>query len=187
MTRWLKRNPLVVLGLGIVIGLLTAVAARMPASFSSTTVAQPQIIMPEFPLHASGAHGSDGFAMATGNIDENSDGLFTLDYLTGDLMCWVLNPKTGTFTALFTANVMADLGAEKGKKPNFAMATGLVSWPAGGGARPGNSVVYVADANTGKFVAYGVLFDPGAKAVGGLQKGPLQKITVGQGRNVPQR
>src|SRR4051794_23038843 len=107
MVRWLKRKPFVMLGLGLTMGLLVGVGMLVGAV---TTLglrnSTPQMVAREIPLFADAAsHGSDGFAMATGNIDEESDGLYTLDYLTGDLACWVFNPRSGNFTALFTANV----------------------------------------------------------------------------------
>lgn len=191
MVRSLKRHPFVTLGLGLTMGLLVGVGmfagAVVATGLGKST--SPSM-MPEIPLYAAGAHGAEGFAMATGNIDEDSDGLYTLDFLTGDLMCWMFNPRTGTFTGLFTANVLNDLGIpEKGKKPNYAIVTGLVSWRGGvsGPARPGNALVYVADTNTGNFAAYGLFVNRAASGVGGLQKDALRKVAFGKARNLPER
>jgi hypothetical protein len=144
----------------------------------------PQTLVPEFPLHATASHSGDGFAMATGNIDEDVDGLYTLDYVTGDLRCFVFNPRTLNFTGLYATNVNNDLGYERGKKPSYVMVTGLVSWKGGtfGATRPGNALVYVADANTGNFAAYGLFTNRQASSIGALQKDALRKVAVGKGR-----
>jgi sulfur carrier protein len=57
--------------------------------------------------------------------------------------------------------VVRDLGIEQGKKPNYAMVTGTVVFQRGTAARavPALCAVYVADANTGNFAAYGLPWD----------------------------
>src|SRR5688572_11336108 len=104
MCRWIGHNSIVVLSLGIIIGLLLA-GAGWPFG-----ARQPELVVPDFPLHASGGHGTEGVAMATGSLNEDVEGLYTLDFLTGDLNCLAFNPRTGTFTALFSTNVLTDLG-----------------------------------------------------------------------------
>ena len=187
MARWIKRKPFLMLGLGLAAGLLIGVGMFAGALVATGLQSpQPQMIVPEFPLHAAaGGHGSDGFAMATGNINEDVDALYTMDFLTGDLKCWVFNPNTGTFTGLFETNVNGDLGLEKGKKANFAIVTGGVSWKGGvtGGHRPGNSLVYVADVNSGNFAAYGLFINRQAT----VQKDALRKVAIGKGRVLAER
>ncbi len=41
--------------------------------------------MPETVLNASASHGGETFAMATGPVDADVEGLFMLDFLTGEL------------------------------------------------------------------------------------------------------
>ena len=191
MVRWLKRNPFFTLGLGLAMGLLVGVgmlAGALVAVGVQSAQPQAQWQMPQIPLHAA-SHGSEGFAMATGNINEDVDGLYTLDYLTGDLHCWVFNPRTMDFRGLFSTNVQGDLGFEKGKKPNYAMVTGLVSWVGGtaGPARPANALVYVADCNSGNFAAYGLFINKSASTVGIAQKDALRKVAFGKGRQIAER
>lgn len=100
-------------------------------------------------LHASTAATGETFAMATGPIDSEVEGLYMLDFLTGDLQCVVLNYRSARFAALFRANVLADLGVEPAKKPKYLMTTGAINFPRGAtAARPGNSVVYVLETAT---------------------------------------
>lgn len=126
-------------------------------------------------LHASSATSGDQFAMATGAIDDESEGIFVLDYVTGVLKCAVLNQRTGKFAALFTANVTSELGASK--NPKYEMVAGLVNFTRGTTPRrPGLSVVYVLDATTGKLIAYSIPWKREAAATGRPQIGELQPI-----------
>src|SRR5687768_13338835 len=56
---------------------------------------------PELKLHAMSGYGSDTFGMVTGPVDTEAEGVFTLDYNTGELRCFVINPRTGRFGAGF--------------------------------------------------------------------------------------
>lgn len=149
----------------------------------------PSSQLADLKLKAMTGYGSENFSIITGPIDEDgTEGVFLLDYTTGDLTCWVINPRTGTFGAGFKRNVVADLKVEKGKKPSFVMATGIVNWKGVGGLqRPANSVCYVCDANTGRFGAYVVPWTTGAAAVGALQINELKLLTVGEARGVEVR
>jgi expansin (peptidoglycan-binding protein) len=139
-------------------------------------------------LHAVGGYGTENFAMATGNIDGNFEGLFTLDYLTGDLQCWVINPRTGTWGGLYKTNVAIDLEVEKGKKPSFVLVTGAANFPGTAAMkRPAQCIVYVADANTGKFAGYAIAMTQGAQAAGLGEFGPMQMVAKGNARNVEVR
>ena len=120
-------------------------------------------------------------AVATGPVDEDVEGFFVLDFLTGDLQCQVINSRVGKFGALFRANVRADLGVGQSKKPKFLMVTGLASFNRGAGAiRPGLSAIYVIDANTGKFAAYGVPWSRQLANTVRPQAGALRLLDVGQ-------
>ena len=77
----------------------------------STYVAGALSMNAERPVYASATHGSSKFAMATGQVGDDTEGIFMLDYLTGDLQCLVIYPRTGTFRARFVANVVRDLAA----------------------------------------------------------------------------
>jgi hypothetical protein len=150
---------------------------------------EPTVRLPDVQLKAMSGYGSENFSMVTGPIDEDgTEGVFLLDYTTGDLTCWVINPRTGLYGAGFKRNVVADLKVEKGKKPAFLLATGIVTWRGfPGPVRPANCVAYVCDANTGRFGAYGVPWTPGAAALGALQINELKLLNVGEARGVEVR
>ncbi len=146
------------LGVGIVIGVLVATGGNPSGTFA----------LPETALHAAGASRTETMAVATGPIDEDTEGLFILDFQTGELMCFVIYQKGAgkrKIGGFFRTNVIKDLGFEKQKKPNYLLVTGETNFLRGGGVlRPGISVAYVVDVNTGKFAAYVVPWDQTAHA-----------------------
>jgi hypothetical protein len=185
MFKGFKANSILMLAAGLCMGLLFGVGMLVGALAATSYFAESRIEFPETALHATASHGGNSLALATGSIDEESEGLFVLDYLTGDLQCWVLNSRTGTFLGQFKHNVVADLGIEKGKQPDYAMVTGTIS-PRGfsGNVKPANSVLYVADCNSGNVAVYAVPWNRSAAAAFAPQTGAMTRLAVGKGRNV---
>jgi len=183
MSKFFAHRPVLMLSLGLTMGLLVGVGMLVGALVAAHSQPVATLQMPETLLHASGSHSGESFAMATGMFDESMEGVFLLDYLTGDLQCWVLSPQAATFVAQFKYNVLGDLGVEQGKKPNYVMVTGAASFRRGANMlQPGNSVVYVADANTGNFAAYGVVFNATMFKTATPQTGALRKLGAGKAR-----
>ena len=121
--------------------------------------------------------------MATGSIDEDVEGLFLLDFVTGELQCAVLNYRTGRFTSLFRANVQADLGVDPAKRPKYLMTTGMINFPRGASAaRPGNSVVYVMDTSSGNFAAYAIPWRRELASIGRPQAAAMILMDMGRAR-----
>jgi hypothetical protein len=170
------------LGLGLAIGGALAVGVYLGRPSSSLD----QAALHELRLRASASHGSDSFAMATGDIADGVEGLFCLDFLTGDLSCFVINPRSGTPGGLFRTNVVADLPADKatGKKPSYVMVTGQFQARGGnyGGTQIAGSLVYVADANTGTVAVYGMPWNKQAATAAATQGGKLVKLYAGKVR-----
>ncbi len=139
-------------------------------------------------LHAATAVTGDTFAMATGLIDDGVEGLYLLDFVTGDLQCYVLNWRTSRFAAVFRANVVQALGIDPAKSPKYLLTTGLVNFPRGATAgRPGNSVAYVMDTTTGNFAAYGLSWRRELAATGRPQANALILLDVGTARTAALR
>lgn len=194
MLRQMKRNPYFMLFCGLSMGLLVgvgmligALAAGSRGVPSQAVAAEATWQLPETLLHATSTHGTENFAIATGPVTDDLEGLFTLDYLTGDLRCFLLNSRAiGTWAGFYEYNVATDLGVQPGKTPKFLLATGIGSFRGGGVANNlGGSVVYVLDANTGNFAVYGVPVDR-ALANRGAPQGflPLVRLAVGKARGV---
>ncbi len=179
------------LSTGLVIGLAIGGALAAGVYLGSAYSSSPgdtahQAALTELRLKASASHGSDSFAMATGEIDNGVEGLFCLDFLTGDLSCFVINPRTGGPGGIYGTNVTADLkpAAGSGKKPSYVMVTGQFQLAGGsyGGSRIGSSLVYVADANSGTVAIYGMPWNKQASTVGAAQGGKLIKLYSGKAR-----
>lgn len=189
MSRWFSNRPLWMLIVGLSLGLLVGVgmltgALVTIAHFDSNGQQRPEVI-----LNATASHSGDTFAMATGPIDSDIEGLFILDYLTGELQCYVLNPRNGQFGGMFKHNVIADLGVQEGKNPNYVMVTGQAAFRRGTAMQgaPAGCAVYVADANTGNFAAYTIMFNQTMLRSGAAQQGPFTLLQTGKARTLELR
>lgn len=110
---------------------------------------------PHTPIHAVATHGNQTFAIATGPLDDRMEGVFFLDYLTGDLRGAALNFRTGRFSAFFERNIAADLGLADVRNPQFLMVTGAADFiHPPGQTRQGRTVIYVAETTSGWLGAY---------------------------------
>jgi hypothetical protein len=162
------------LGLGYGIGVASA-----PSGEASTSAA----------WHAwstaldTSARGKD-ISLATGLIEQGIEGLFVLDHQTGALYCWIVSNRTGELTASFETNVTRDLGTEVGVNTDLVMTTGVMdfTFPRTGNMRPASCVVYVGEGNSGKVLAYALMYNPQVAALGGDQGGQLQLLMTSQTR-----
>ncbi len=180
-----------VLAVGVALGAVGMMLAGLSLLGWNTLVHGPAGLVLsgwETPLHATATDSSDTMAVATGPVDEDVEGFYVLDFVTGDLQCTVLSQRTGKFAGLFKANVLRDLNIEQSKKPRFLLVTGMVGFARGPGAsRPAASIAYVIDTNTGRFGAYGVQWRRDAAAIGRPQAGTLSLLDIGAARSIPIR
>lgn len=143
------------LAIGLAIGIALAVGVGIGMRHFSHGDVMAGLPLEELKLKAFSAHGSDTFAIATGPVDGNVDGVFCLDFLTGDLVGYVPSPRNGKFFAAFTTNVLKDLPVEQGKTTKYAMALGRINVVGtSSNIKAGASVIYVADCNTGIVASY---------------------------------
>lgn len=141
-------------------------------------------LWPQVPLHATATHGQENFAIATGSVDGQTEAVFFLDCLTGDLRAAVLQPRTGKFNALFSYNVLADFGGI-GKAPKFLMVTGALNVPQRtGNVQMARSVVYVAEATSGQVACYGIPWNNARQAQMVAQGGTFVPLDKCKMRNV---
>lgn len=184
MYRWLQNRPGVALATGLISGLLVGFGMLVGALVATDYLSSPRVQWPETSLQAVATHGTDSFAMATGPISDGVEGVFFLDFLTGELTCSVINPRTGQLGGLYRHRVIQDLGVEQGKKPSYLMVTGRANFRSSvGNVRPADSVVYVADANTGRFAAYALPWNRSAAAYNFAQTNPMVLIGKGTARS----
>lgn len=104
-----NRKPGFYLAAGGIAGLLLGLAVAVGIFLGRFSSHPAEAIR----LNATASHGASSFAMATGPIDDTVEGLFCLDFVTGDLTCYVLNPRTGRGAGLYKTNVTADLAPER--------------------------------------------------------------------------
>jgi hypothetical protein len=127
---------------GVVVGVAVAPHSPLPKVLAATSLAD------------------DSFAVCTVPINGAIEGLFMLDFETGDLSGGILNPNSvpPRFSGSYKHNVLKDLGFKAGqaKNPKFLLVSGLADMPAGGNMQFARSVLYVTDSSTGTTVAYGI-------------------------------
>lgn len=122
-------------------------------------------------------------AVATGQVSDEAEGVFFLDYLTGDLQCLVYYPRSGAFGARYYTNVQAQMPGS-GKNAQYLMVTGnAVTNRTSSNLRPANCLVYVTDVNSGIFAAYTVPWSKSAESSSQAQGGPLVFVGGGPIRN----
>jgi hypothetical protein len=141
-------------------------------------------------LMASASATGEGFSMATGAVDDDVEGLFILDHLTGDLRGLLLNVRTGKFLSFYQYNVMEDLGTAKVKNPKYVMLTGHAAFRDGIGtprARLSRSAVYVAELDSGVVAAYAVPWAPGHQQFGATTKTSFVALDRAKFRDIPIR
>lgn len=159
----------VLLGVGFIAGRMGSDAdpARgmdalrsLAASDSASDRVPPEL------LRATATHGTSTLAVCTARMDEEADGFFALDYLTGDLKGWVYSPRWGSFGGLFVTNVSQFFGPP-GKNAEYLLVSGHIQPPAADKTtRSAAMVLYVVDVQGGQFVALSVPWDRTAKNAG---------------------
>ena len=124
MLRHLHKRSTWMLLAGLAMGLLVGVGMMIGTLVAVRSAPATALLPPETLLHATASHSGKSMAMATGLVDEEAEGVFILDYLTGDVQCYVINPRTYQWGGMFKYNVINDLGVQQGKDPNYVMVTG---------------------------------------------------------------
>jgi hypothetical protein len=182
MFKSFARRPLWMLGAGLLLGLCTGVGMLIGALVAVNWQSSSGLQWPETRLQAVASHSGETLAMATAALDPDAEAVFMLDYLTGDLQCWGVSPRSGLPALSGSISVLPALGVEEGKKPSYVMVTGGANFMRGAdaGAAPGNCVVYVADSNTGNFAAFGVMYNRTALRAGMMQ--PVGFKLLGKGK-----
>ncbi len=180
-----KQHGVLRFGAGLTLGLLVGVGMLIGALAAGRGTSSTLEIPAEL-LHASASDSSNTMAIATGLITDEMEGLVVLDFITGELRLQVLNSRTGSPAGVYQHNVATDLGVQQGKQPRYLLVTGGARFRnmIGGNIRPANSMIYVADANTGRYAAYVVPWNKAAEQQNVSQTFPLVLAGTGAIRNV---
>jgi hypothetical protein len=166
-------------------------------------------LLPDTPLHAVATDRTDGFAMATGFVDDGVEAVYFLDFLTGSLNAAVLSNQTPRFQALYGTNVNADLAnmiqarsqnltqtnmqrrkqglpplpaIQMPQNPNYLMVTGAVDIRRGASARvrPAAAALYVAETTTGMLLVYLIPWEQTAHQADRPSGGTINLLTAEQ-------
>jgi hypothetical protein len=131
---------------GLVAGLAIAALWRSEPTYATTADRDTQFMMVTIPVGTSAA-----------GINDPMDGVFILDFFTGQLRGAVLNRQTGQFVSYYLRNLAKDfeLEANANAEPHYCMVTGYAQLPSAGGATMASGVIYVGELTSGKVVAYG--------------------------------
>jgi hypothetical protein len=154
------------LGIGVAVGVIAA---------------RPTYLLPPIPVHAVSTASHDNFAIATGFVEDGTEGLFFLDFLTGDLKATVVNNRGPGFNAYYQYNIANDFNAAGAANPKYLMVTGLARDIGRGGGRLASSVLYVVEATSGQLVAYGLPYSRTNQTAGKPQVGtfvPLARASL---------
>jgi len=117
--------------------------------------------LPHAPLHAVATDRQENFAIATGHMDGENEGIFFLDMVTGDLSGAVVSPFTRQIGYVYKTNVLKDLEVDPSKSPKFLMVTGDLEVRTQGSMQFAQSVIYIAETNSGKMACYVMPFNKG--------------------------
>jgi hypothetical protein len=116
-------------------------------------------------------------------VKDSLEGVFVLDFLTGQIKGAVLNNRTGTFTHAYGRNVALDFQVDPNATARYTISTGLAMLPVQGRVTMAAGVIYVAEMSSGKLAAYGFPYSDGGVTPGVV---PLKPLDVFQFRDVVQ-
>jgi len=142
---------------------------------------------PHEPIRADQADRNDKFGMisvaATNNVAGlgGSEAIFILDFLTGRLQGFYLNPQVGRFTQTYFRDVATDLKLEeKGAAQQTYAFVGGLGQMVGQGAQFGAAMVYVAELSSGSLVGYAFPFTQGNQVIPPQQLVPVDRAQFRQ-------
>ncbi|MEX0703843.1 MAG: hypothetical protein WD069_17220 [Planctomycetales bacterium] len=115
---------------------------------------------PSEPLRADAVDRGSKFSLMTTPVSftEGTEGVFAVDYLTGQLKGAVINTKVGRFTNFYYRNLAADFNVDPKVQPHYAVVGGRGQLTGTGGITSATSLIYVSELTSGKVVAYGMPF-----------------------------
>lgn len=112
---------------------------------------------PHEPVAAGTSDRDAKFGMCTCPVSfvDGTEGVFVIDYLTGQLKGGVVNARQNIFTNFYYRNLAADFQVDPKAKPAYAMVAGNRGQNVGqNGVTLGAGTIYVAELTSGKVVAY---------------------------------
>jgi hypothetical protein len=116
---------------------------------------------PHEPAYATTADRDSNFALITipvgtsaAGITDAMDGVFILDFLTGQLKGAVLNRQSGKFASFYYRDLAKDFNVDPQAAPHYALASGYAQVSGQLGKTFASGVLYVAELSSGVLAAY---------------------------------
>lgn len=179
MRRVLKQIRWPGLGVGLLLGV--ALSGRWPST----------------PLYGVATDHSENAVMCTVPLDQDVEGLFYVDSLTGTLLgvvpsrgtkgtpqaSWVqnVNQDLAAFIATWNARLKAANGKNADKammqppqNPKYMMVSGVMDFPVRAQVRPGRGLIYVGEASTGVVLCYMIPWNGAAHIANQPWNSPLE-------------
>jgi hypothetical protein len=171
------------------IGSLPMASVLLVAGLLTAAVVTPSRGLPG--AFAIDSQADDSFAICTAPVDvaNSIEGIFVLDFATGDLTGGVLNAASATFGTSYKRNVLNDLGFQPGqaKNPRFLLVAGQAELrpnPRLGRRQFAASVIYVTDCTTGATAAYAIPWSPQQAAAAAPAAAELVLLDVARPRGL---
>ena len=113
-------------------------------------------IWPTQPTFATATDRLEQFGIATGFIDDGLEGVYVLDFMTGQLQALVIHRQLQKFAARYVRNVSGDFGLTLDDNPQYVMVTGNADLrqSARRGQYATRGVLYVAELESGQICVY---------------------------------
>lgn len=118
-------------------------------------------LCPHEPAYATTADRDSQFMMVTcpvgnmgGGITDPLDGVFILDFLTGQLKGAVLNRTKQSFAAFYIRDLAKDFNVAGDEDPHYCIVSGYAQMNAQQGPTFASGVLFVGELTSGKVAAY---------------------------------
>lgn len=138
-------------------------------------------LVPPMPLHGSTAATVEGFSICTAELEPGYEGIYYLDYQTGDLSAAFIHPRTYKFTNLYKYNILKDFA--DAKTPKFMMISGSSPMIYTQNLRPSNGIVYVVEVTSGIVCAYAAPYLTNRESNPAATNGELKLVDKGKFRS----
>ena len=146
--------------LGIIMGIALGIVGT--AFCVGPSVRRNLMVDQHSTVHAGSNDRFEDYVMCTGavavNVRAPTDGVWLLDYKAGKLLGTVIDRSAGKILGWSETNLAQDFGIPPKQNVHFMMTTGVIS--------QGQSALYVAETNTGKFGVYTMGPDPNGQQQG---------------------
>lgn len=143
MRSTLESNRVAWLACGLIAGLTIAYVCPHEPAYATTADRDTQFMMVTCPV-----------GNAAAGILDPMDGVFILDFLTGQLKGAVLNRGKQAFAAFYIRDLAKDFGVAGDEDPHYCIVTGYSQMNAQQGPAYASGVLFVGELTSGKVVAY---------------------------------